>query len=156
MRIRSAIPTDTDVILELIMELAIYEKTPEEAIATAEQIQEHFFGPNPMVFCDIVEVDGVAAGFAVWFLNYSTWQGKPGLYLDDLFVRPEHRKKGYGKALLKHLAKKCVDNGYGRFQWWVLDWNQPAIDFYESLGAVDMGEWTVMRVSGDALKKLAE
>jgi len=157
MRIRPATPADTDLILELIMELAIYEKTPEEAVASASQINEHFFGSNPMVFCDIVEEDdGVAAGFAVWFLNYSTWQGKPGLYLEDLFVRPEHRKKGYGKALLKYLAKKCIDNGYGRFQWWVLDWNQSAIDFYESLGAVAMDEWTVMRVSGDALKKLAE
>jgi len=110
-----------------------------------------------MVFCDIVEEDdGVAAGFAGWFLNYSTWQGKPGLYLEDLFVRPEHRKKGYGKALLKYLAKKCIDNDYGRFQWWVLDWNQPSIDFYKGLGAVPMDEWTVMRVTGDALKKLAE
>jgi len=157
MRIRSAIPTDTDVILELIMELAIYEKAPQDVVATKELMDENFFSSTPTVFCEIVEDDaGAVAGFAVWFLNYSTWQGKPGLYLEDLFIRPEHRKKGYGKALLKHLAKKCIDNGYGRFQWWVLDWNQPAIDFYESLGAVAMDEWTVMRVGGDALKKLAE
>lgn len=157
MRIRSARPEDRDLILQLILELATYEKAGEEAKATAGQINEHFFGPQPVVFCEIVEADdGVAAGFAIWFLNYSTWQGKAGLYLEDLFIRPEHRKKGYGKAMLKHLAKKCIDNGYGRFQWWVLDWNKPAIDFYQSLGAVAMDEWTVMRVSGDALKRLAE
>ncbi len=157
MRIRSATPTDTDVILELILELAIYEKARQEVVATKELIAESFFSSTPTAFCEIVEDDdGDAAGFAVWFLNYSTWQGKPGLYLEDLFIRPEHRKKGHGKALLKHLAKKCIDNDYGRFQWWVLDWNKPSIDFYESLGAVAMDEWTVMRVSGDALKRLAE
>jgi GNAT superfamily N-acetyltransferase len=103
-----------------------------------------------------VKVDGETVGFAIWFLNYSTWQGKYGIYLEDLFIKPEFRGVGYGKALLKHLAKLCIENGYGRLQWWVLDWNKPAIDFYLSLGAKAMDEWTVFRVSGDALKKLAD
>ena len=107
-----------------------------------------------MVFCDLVEVDGEIAGMAIWFLNYSTWQGKHGIYLEDLFVKPEFRGRGYGKALLQHLAQICNERGYGRFQWWVLDWNSPAIEFYRSLGAVAMDEWTVYRVSGAELKQL--
>jgi GNAT superfamily N-acetyltransferase len=115
---------------------------------------ETIFSENPQVFCDLVEVDGDIAGMAIWFLNYSTWQGKHGIYLEDLFVKPEFRGLGYGKALLQHLAKTCDERGYGRFQWWVLDWNSPAIEFYKSLGAVAMDEWTVYRVSGQALKDL--
>jgi GNAT superfamily N-acetyltransferase len=102
----------------------------------------------------LVEVDGDVAGMAIWFLNYSTWQGKHGIYLEDLFVKPEYRGRGYGKALLQHLAQICNEKGYGRFQWWVLDWNSPAIEFYRSLGAVAMDEWTVYRVSGEELKRL--
>ena len=155
MSIRPASIDDTDEILTLIYELALYEKAPDEAKATREQIIESFFTDDPKVFCEIVEVDGAVAGFAIWFLNYSTWQGKHGIYLEDLFVRPQYRGKGFGKALLKHLAAICEDRGYGRFQWWVLDWNQPAIDFYKSLGAVAMDEWTVFRVSEQALTQLA-
>jgi GNAT superfamily N-acetyltransferase len=155
MSIRPATIADTDEILALIYELALYEKAPEEAKATREQIIDSFFCENPKVFCEIVEVDGDIAGLAIWFLNYSTWQGKHGIYLEDLFIRPQFRGKGFGKALLKHLAAICEARGYGRFQWWVLDWNEPSIEFYKSLGAVAMDEWTVYRVSEDALKKLA-
>jgi GNAT superfamily N-acetyltransferase len=122
--------------------------------ATEKELLETIFCENPMVFCDLVEVDGEIAGMAIWFLNYSTWQGKHGIYLEDLFVKPEYRGRGYGKALLQHLAQLCNERGYGRFQWWVLDWNSPAIEFYRSLGAVAMDEWTVYRVAGDDLKKL--
>jgi GNAT superfamily N-acetyltransferase len=155
MSIRPATIADTDEILALIYELALYEKAPEEAKATREQIIDSFFCENPKVFCEIVEVDGEIAGLAIWFLNYSTWQGKHGIYLEDLFIRPQFRGKGFGKALLKHLAALCEARGYGRFQWWVLDWNEPSIEFYKALGAVAMDEWTVYRVSEDALTQLA-
>jgi GNAT superfamily N-acetyltransferase len=155
MSIRPATIADTDEILALIYELALYEKAPEEAKATREQIIDSFFCENPKVFCEIVEVDGEIAGLAIWFLNYSTWQGKHGIYLEDLFIRPQFRGKGFGKALLKHLAAICEARGYGRFQWWVLDWNEPSIEFYKALGAVAMDEWTVYRVSEDALTQLA-
>jgi len=155
MSIRPATIADTEEILAMIYELALYEKAPDEAKATREQIIDTFFSQDPKVFCEIVEVDGAVAGLAIWFLNYSTWQGKHGIYLEDLFIRPEFRGAGYGKALLKHLASICDDRGYGRFQWWVLDWNEPAIEFYKSLGAVAMDEWTVYRVSGEALTNLA-
>lgn len=156
MHIRPATPADADEILTLIYELALYEKAPDEAKATREQIIESFFSENPKVYCDLVEVDGVIAGLAIWFLNYSTWQGKHGIYLEDLFIRPHYRGRGYGKALLQHLAAICEERGYGRFQWWVLDWNEPAIEFYKSLGAVAMDEWTVYRVSEQALTQLAQ
>jgi GNAT superfamily N-acetyltransferase len=155
MNIRPAKTTDIDEILALIYELALYEKAPEEAKATKSQIMESFFSDNPKVFCEIVEVDGEIAGLAIWFLNYSTWQGKHGIYLEDLFIRPQYRGRGFGKSVLKHLAQICVDRGYGRFQWWVLDWNTPSIEFYKALGAVAMDEWTVYRVAGDALTELA-
>lgn len=154
MTIRSATPADIPTMLELIHALAVYEKAPEEVLITAEQIQSHFFGDAPRVFCEIVEDDDQIAGFAIWFLNYSTWLGVHGIYLEDLFVKPEYRGKGHGRALLQHLAAKCVENGYGRFQWWVLDWNSPSIEFYRSLGAVAMDEWTIYRVSGDPLAQL--
>ena len=153
--IRSARIEDTDEILALIHELAIYEKSPDEAKPTAEQIQKSFFGDDAKVFCEIVEHDGQIAGFAIWFLNYSTWQGLHGIYLEDLFIRPQFRSLGYGKDLLKHLANICKERGYGRFQWWVLDSNTPAIDFYTSLGAKAMDEWTVYRISGKELNDLA-
>jgi GNAT superfamily N-acetyltransferase len=156
MNIRPAKTSDIDEILALIFELALYEKAPEEAKATKSQIMESFFSDDPKVFCEIVEVEGEIAGLAIWFLNYSTWQGKHGIYLEDLFVRPQFRGRGIGKALLKHLAGICVDRGYGRFQWWVLDWNEPSIEFYKALGAVAMDEWTVYRVTGDALTDLAD
>lgn len=153
--IRPACIEDTDEILALIHELAVYEKAPDEVTATAEQIEQFFFSDNPQVFCEIVEHDGQIAGFAIWFLNYSTWQGLHGIYLEDLFIRPQFRSLGCGKDLLKHLANICKERGYGRFQWWVLDWNTPAIDFYTSLGAKAMDEWTVYRISGKELNDLA-
>ena len=156
MKIVRALPQDCEVILELIKDLAEYEKAPHEVKATVKDLEATLFSSKPSAFCDLVKVDGETVGFAIWFLNYSTWQGKYGIYLEDLFIKPEFRGAGYGKALLKHLAKLCIENGYGRLQWWVLDWNKPAIDFYLSLGAKAMDEWTVFRVSGDALQNLAE
>ena len=157
MRIRAALPQEGQVILDLIYALALYEKEPESAQATLEQINQAFFCEHPAVYCDFVEDDsGAIVGFATWFLNYSTWTGTHGIYLEDLFVLPEARGKGYGQALLVHLAKLCMERGYHRFQWWVLNWNEPSINFYKSLGAVFMDEWTVMRVSGEALEKLAQ
>jgi GNAT superfamily N-acetyltransferase len=156
MKIRNAGPGDIQVILNLIRDLAIYEKEEDQAKATAEQIHEALFSSQPTAYCELVEVDdGEIAGFALWFKNYSTWTGTAGIYLEDLFIKPEFRSKGYGKALLIYLAKKCIENGWYRFQWWVLDWNEPSINFYKSLGAVPMDEWTVFRVSGEALTRLA-
>ena len=154
MHIRSARSEESTVILQLIKDLAEYEKAPDQVEATESDLKATIFGKEPKVFCDVVEVDGEIAGMAIWFLNYSTWQGKHGIYLEDLFIKPEYRVRGYGKALLVHLAKLCEEKGYGRFQWWVLDWNSPAIEFYRSLGAEAMDEWTVYRVSGKALKDL--
>jgi len=156
MQIRPARRDEVGIVLQLIHDLAVYERAPNEVEATEKELLETIFSNDPKVFCDLVEVDGEIAGMAIWFLNYSTWQGKHGIYLEDLFIKPEYRGRGYGKALLKHLAKICDDKGYGRFQWWVLDWNSPAIEFYRSLGAVAMDEWTVYRVSGQALKELGE
>ena len=140
--------------LQLIQDLATYEKAPEQVEASKEGLLNTIFSSDPRVFCDLVEVDGQIAGMAIWFLNYSTWQARHGIYLEDLFIKPEYRGRGYGKALLKHLAKICDEKGYGRLQWWVLDWNSPAIEFYKSLGAEAMDEWTVYRTSGKALKDL--
>lgn len=154
MNIRPAQQDEVGIVLQLIHDLALYEKAPNEVEATEKELLETIFVDNARVFCDVVDVNGEIAGMAIWFLNYSTWQGKHGIYLEDLFIKPEFRGKGYGKALLQHLAKVCDERGYGRFQWWVLDWNSPAIEFYKSLGAVAMDEWTVYRVSGDPLKKL--
>jgi GNAT superfamily N-acetyltransferase len=156
MKIRPAKVEEAGIIMQLIHDLAHYEKAPNEVEATEKEIIDTIFSADPKVFCDLVEVDGDIAGMAIWFLNYSTWQGKHGIYLEDLFVKPEYRGQGYGKALLQHLASICNERGYGRFQWWVLDWNSPAIEFYRSLGAVAMDEWTVYRVSGDELKRLGE
>jgi GNAT superfamily N-acetyltransferase len=154
LHIRSARPEESAIILRLIKDLAEYEKAPDQVEATESDLKATIFSKEPKVFCDVVEVDGEIVGMAIWFLNYSTWQGKHGIYLEDLFIKPEYRGRGYGKALLIHLAKLCEEKGYGRFQWWVLDWNSPAIDFYRSLGAEAMDEWTVYRVSGKALKDL--
>ena len=156
MKIRPARKEEVGIVLQLIHDLAHYEKAPNEVEATEKELLATIFIDNPKVFCDVVEVDGEIVGMAIWFLNYSTWQGKHGIYLEDLFIKPEYRGHGYGKALLRHLAKICDEKGYGRFQWWVLDWNSPAIEFYRSLGAVAMDEWTVYRVSGNALKELGK
>ena len=156
MKIRPARKDEASIILQLIKDLAEYEKAPDEVKASEKEILETIFADNPKVFCDLVEVDGDIAGMAIWFLNYSTWQGKHGIYLEDLFVKLEYRGRGYGKALLQHLASICNERGYGRFQWWVLDWNSPAIEFYRSLGAEAMSEWTVYRVSDEPLRRLGE
>ncbi len=154
MKIRSARQDEAPIILQLIKDLAEYEKAPDQVAASETEILNTIFAENQKVFCDLVEVDNQIAGMAIWFLNYSTWQGKHGIYLEDLFVKPEFRGRGYGKALLQHLARICNDRGYGRFQWWVLDWNSPAIEFYRALGAEPMSEWTVYRVSGKPLEDL--
>jgi GNAT superfamily N-acetyltransferase len=159
MKIRPATVEDAPVIRELIYELAVYERAPEAVEATEGDIIATVFAEQPAVFCDLIEIDenegGPAiAGMAIWFLNYSTWQGRHGIYLEDLYVREELRGRGYGKAMLEHLAAVCVERGYGRFQWWVLDWNEPAIEFYRAMGAVAMDEWTVFRVAGDSLNQL--
>ena len=124
-------------------------------MASIEQIRDSLFTQYPVAFCHVAEVEGKIVGIALWFLNYSTWLGKPGIYLEDLFVQPEYRGHGIGKGFMQTLAKLCIERGYELFQWWVLDWNEPSIDFYKSLGAVPMDEWTVFRLSGEALKKFA-
>ncbi|MGW6915159.1 N-acetyltransferase family protein [Kitasatospora sp. NPDC054939] len=151
--IRTAAVTDVPVVHAMIRELAEYEKAPHEAVATEEQLREALFGDSPAVFGLIAEDDatGEPVGFAVWFRNFSTWRGTHGIYLEDLYVRPEARGGGHGKALLLELARIAVERGYSRVEWSVLDWNQPSIDFYKSLGAVPMDEWTVYRLTGDAL-----
>jgi GNAT superfamily N-acetyltransferase len=154
--IRPAKREEVGQILQLIHELALYERAPEQVEATNDSLLNTIFAKDPSVFCDVVEVDGQIAGMAIWFLNYSTWQAKHGIYLEDLYIRPEYRGQGFGKALLKHLASICNEKGYGRLQWWVLDWNSPAIEFYKSLGAEAMEEWTIYRTSGRALKELGD
>ena len=153
--IRPATPSDVPLILEFIRELAEYERDPQAAVATKADLLRDGFGPEPKFRVDIAEWSGEPAGFAFYFWNYSTWQGRPGLYLEDLFVRPQFRGKGIGKALLVHLARVAVKNNCGRLVWQVLDWNTPSIDFYNSLGAETMKEWLTMRVTGDALVRLA-
>ena len=141
--------------LGLIRELAEYEREPDAVEATEDQLHQVLFGPHPSVFCDVAEVDGAVIGMAIWFLNFSTWLGRNGIYLEDLYVTPSHRGAGHGKALLAHLAQRCVDAGHGRMEWSVLDWNTPAIDFYVGLGATSMHEWTTHRITGEALVSLA-
>ena len=154
MKIRPAKREEVGEVLQLIQDLATYEKAPDQVEASRDDLLNTIFAKEPKVFCDLVEVDGQIAGMAIWFLNYSTWQAKHGIYLEDLYIKPEFRARGYGKALLKHLAQICDKEGYGRLQWWVLDWNSPAIEFYRSFGAEAMDEWTVYRTSGQALKDL--
>ena len=154
MKIRPAKREEVGEVLQLIQDLATYEKAPDQVEASKDDLLNTIFAKDPRVFCDLVEVDGQIAGMAIWFLNYSTWQAKHGIYLEDLYIKPEFRARGYGKALLKHLAQICDKEGYGRLQWWVLDWNSPAIEFYRSFGAEAMDEWTVYRTSGQALKNL--
>ena len=157
--IRRARPDDVAEILLMVHELAAYERAEHEVVATPEQFRAALFGDSPAVFAHVVEHDAGdgrrLGGFALWFLNFSTWVGRHGLYLEDLYVRPELRGSGYGTRLLSTLAAECVDKGYGRLEWWVLDWNEPALGFYRSLGAVPMDEWTVHRVTGEAMGRLA-
>jgi GNAT superfamily N-acetyltransferase len=156
LHLRRARSDEAGLVLSLVRELAEYEKLSHEVEATEAGIAAALFGENPVLFCEIAEWAGEPVGFAVWFLNYSTFAGRPGIYLEDLFVRPAQRGKGIGKALLTHLAKQCIANGWSRLQWSVLDWNTPSIEFYKSLGAVLMDEWTICKVSGPALIALAK
>ena len=154
--IRRARPDEAGLVFSLVRELADYEKLSHEVHASEADIADALFGTNPRLFCDIAVWNGEPAGFAVWFVNFSTFAGSYGIYLEDLFVRPALRGNGIGKALLMHLAKHCLANGWSRLQWAVLDWNAPSIAFYKSLGAELMDEWTICRVSGPALTALAE
>ncbi|WP_257166873.1 GNAT family N-acetyltransferase [Bradyrhizobium sp. SRS-191] len=154
--IRPARPDDIGTVLALISELADYEKLAHEVVATEADIAGALFCEHPTLFCDLAEWNGAVAGFAVWFVNFSTFAGKPGVYLEDLFVRPVFRRNGIGQALLGHLAKTCVERDYARLQWSVLDWNAPSITFYKSLGAELMDDWTLCKVTGPALAQLAE
>ena len=153
--IRRARPDEAGLVFSLVRELAEYEKLLHEVSATEADIADALFADNPRLFCDIAEWNGEPAGFAVWFVNFSTFAGRHGIYLEDLFVRPALRGNGIGKALLVHLAKQCLANGWARLQWAVLDWNAPSIAFYKSLGAVMMDDWTLCRVTGPALTQLA-
>lgn len=155
-KIRAAGPSDVPQILAFIRELAEYEKLEHEAVGSPEQLREHLFGAKPYAEVILLETaEGAPAGFALFFHNYSTFLTRPGIYLEDLFVRPQFRGAGYGKALLVHLAKLAVERGCGRLEWAVLDWNLPAIGFYESLGARMMNEWRTFRLTGDSLESLA-
>lgn len=154
-QIRAATVADVPLILVLIRELAAYERAPDAVVATETLLAEQLFGERPAAEVLIAECDGEPAGFALFFHNFSTWQGRRGLYLEDLFVRPDSRGHGIGLALMRQLAHLAVQRGCARFEWWVLDWNTPAIDFYRQLGAVGMDEWTVQRLDGDALHALA-
>ena len=153
--IRAATPADSALIFALVRELADYEKLGGEVDATEAQIAAALFAHEPRLYCDIAEWDGDPAGFAVWFLNFSTFRGRHGIYVEDIFVRPALRKRGIGKALMASLAKRCIDRGYARFEWAVLDWNAPSIAFYKSIGAQVLGEWRICRLSGTALARFA-
>jgi GNAT superfamily N-acetyltransferase len=154
--IRDAVPTDVPVIRQLVQELADYEKEPDAVHATEADLHAALFGPEAVASCQVAELAGEVVGFALWYRTFSTWTGQPGLWLEDLFVRPEARGAGLGKALLVRLAQLCVERGWTRFEWWVLDWNEPAQGFYRSVGARPEDEWTVWRVAGDALAALAD
>src|SRR4051794_13871852 len=155
-QIRPALVEDVPIILELIRDLATYERAPQEVTATEEQLTEVLFGHRPSAEVLLAFEGKLPVGFAVYFYNFSTWLGRPGLYLEDLFVKPEKRGKGYGRALLVELAKIARDRGCGRMEWAVLNWNEPAIRFYQTLGAKPMNEWTVFRLTRDEIAKLAD
>jgi GNAT superfamily N-acetyltransferase len=153
--IRPARPGDEVALDRMIRGLAEYERSLDQVEATAEDLAAALFGPDPRVHVHVAEEDGAIVAFALWYVTYSTWTGRHGLWVEDLFVEPVARRRGVGRALLAALADECVRAGYRRLEWWVLDWNTPAHDFYRSLGAVPMDEWTVDRLDGDALARLA-
>ena len=155
LKIREAIPEDSQTIFDFIMELAIYEKLPNAVKTTVKEIKNSIFSPNSTVKALICEEDGKAIGYAVYFYNYSTWLGKNGIYLEDLYVNESKRGKGAGKAMIKYLAKKAISENCGRFEWACLDWNTPSREFYESLGAVALNEWIGYRLEGKTLEKFA-
>ena len=153
--IRKAEPRDAALIYAFVRELAEYEKLLSSVVATEDDIRAALFGAAPRAFCDIAEWAGAPAGFALWFYNFSTFRGRYGIYLEDLYVRPQFRGRGIGKALLTHLARRCAEEGLARLEWAVLDWNAPSIAFYESLGAGPQGDWIIYRLAGEALGALA-
>lgn len=153
--IRPATPADTSLIYQFIRDLAAYEKLLDAVEATPDDVAAALFGPTPRAFCDIAELNGEPVGFALWFYNFSTFVGRHGIWLEDLFVRPQARGVGAGKALLAGLARRCLDEHLGRLEWSVLDWNAPSIAFYDSLGAATLDDWTTRRMSGEALSRLA-
>jgi len=155
LRLRPAVRADVPLILSLIRELATYERDPAAAVATETALERDGFGERPLFQVTIAEWDGEAVGFAFWFFAYSTWRGQPTLYLEDLFVRPEARGRGIGKEMMRFLARTALETNCGRFVWQVLDWNEPSIQFYESLGAEVVREWLTCRLDGDALRALA-
>jgi GNAT superfamily N-acetyltransferase len=152
--IRPARPGEAGLVLNFVRELAAYERLADEVAADEVAIDAALFADSPKAFCEIAEWDGEPVGFALWFLNFSTFRGRSGLYLEDLFVRPAHRGRGVGRALLKKLAERCLAQGWTRLEWAVLDWNQPAIDFYQARGATLLRDWRICRVSGEALRRL--
>jgi GNAT superfamily N-acetyltransferase len=155
--IRSATSDDVPVVLALVRELATYEREADAVVATEAHVRDALFGVDPKAFCLVAEDDsGAVVGFAIWFVNFSTWLGTHGIYLEDLFVRPDARGAGHGRALLEELAGIAVERGYGRVEWAVLDWNEPAQGFYRSLGAEPMQEWTTWRLAGDALRTFGQ
>jgi GNAT superfamily N-acetyltransferase len=153
--IREACAGDVRAVVGLVHELAEYERSAELCTLTEAQLHTALFGPTPTAHCHVAEVAGEVVGCAIWFVSFSTWRGVPGLYLEDLFVRPDHRGSGLGRALLAALAAVCAERGYARLEWQVLDWNEPSIGFYRALGAVAMDEWTTYRLDGDALTAFA-
>jgi GNAT superfamily N-acetyltransferase len=162
--VRPVRPDDVDELYAMVRELAQFERSLHEVRSTADDFRAALFGPDPKLFGHVVDMGGTdgadgaettLGGFAVWFVNFSTWSGKHGIYLEDLYVRPQLRGTGYGKALLRELAATCVERGYARLEWWVLDWNRPAWDFYASIGALAMEEWTVHRLTDEPLRALA-
>jgi GNAT superfamily N-acetyltransferase len=154
--IRPARPGEAALVLQFVRELAAYEKLSHEVTATEGMLDAELFCENPRVFSDFAEWDGAPVGFAVWLFDYSTFSGRFGIYLEDIFVRPAFRGKGIGKALMAHLARQCAAHGAAHLQWSVLDWNTPSINFYRSLGAVLKDEWTICRLGGDSLAQLAK
>ena len=154
-RIRQITPDDVDVVVRLVHELAEYEKLPELCHLTPELLHTSLFADRPSLFGHVAVADGVVVGYALWFLNYSTWEGVHGIYLEDLYVSPDQRGSGLGKALLLNLARIAAERGYARVEWSVLDWNTPSIDFYRSLGAISMDGWSTFRLSGPALARTA-
>ena len=155
-RVRPATAADVPVLLELVHELAVYEREPDAVETTEPQLHEALFGPDPVAWCHVaLDADGAVVGFALWHLTFSTWRGTAGIWLEDLFVRPAARGTGLGRALLAELARTCTARGYSRLAWWVLDWNEPAVGFYRSLGAAPQDEWTTFRLDGGALVRLA-
>ena len=156
MTVRPVRPDDVPALVALVRELADYEKALHEVALTEQQLADCLFGPAPALFGHVAEVEGEVVGLALWFLNFSTWRGTHGIYLEDLYVRPEHRGAGLGRELLRTLAALCVERGYSRLEWSVLDWNTPSIEFYRAAGAVPMDEWTVFRLTDDALTAFAQ